>query len=159
MAGYLDNYGVSDAKRERKMWRVAGIVFGSALVCFAAYVFFHDFRERRQVSRFFDLLKEKQYEQAYLLWGCEPAHPCRDYNMDRFMEDWGPKSSHSDISRAHVRRSRSCDGGVIQIVEFAPGDEVLLYVDRDKRFLSFSPFPYCVDATGKNTKLIDIFFR
>ncbi len=159
MAGYLDSYGVSDAKREKNVKRWVFGVVGAVLVGLFAYWFLHDFREKRQVSLFLDLLKERKYDDAYRLWGCDPAHPCRDYNMQKFMEDWGPKSPHPDASKAHVRRTRSCDAGIIQILEYAPGDEVALYVDRAQRQIGFSPFTYCVDASGRNTKFWDIFFR
>jgi len=32
-------------------------------------------------------------------------------------------------------------------------------VDRQNRNIGFSPFDYCVDPAGRNTKLLDIFFR
>jgi hypothetical protein len=79
--------------------------------------------------------------------------------MEKFLEDWGPKSPHADVSAARVRRTRSCDSGVIQIVVFSPQDEIPLYVDRDQRQIAYSPFAYCVDPSGRNTKFIDIFFR
>lgn len=159
MAGFLDNYGVSDAQREKGMKRWVLGVLGAVLVVLLGYWFWHDFREKRQVSQFLDLLEQKRYDDAYRLWGCDPAKPCRDYNMARFMEDWGPKSAHPDASKASVRRTRSCNTGVIQILEYAPGDEVALYVDRTNRQISFSPFNYCVDSAGRNTKFWDIFFR
>jgi hypothetical protein len=159
MSGFLDNYGVSDAKREKGFRRIVLGAVALVVVALAGYYFWHDFREKRQVSLFLDLLEGKKYDDAYRLWGCDPAKPCRDYNMTKFMEDWGPKSPHADATKFHVRRSRSCDSGVIQILQYAPGDEVLLYVDRSNRNLSFSPFEYCVDASGRNTKLLDIFFR
>ncbi len=159
MSGFLDNYGVSDMKRERGLKRILLAAVLLLIVGFGGYWFFHDFRERRTISRFLTLLGEKNYEDAYRLWGCDPAKPCRDYNFARFMEDWGPKSPHASVAAARVRRTRSCDAGVIQIIEFKPGDEVLLYVDRQQRAIGFSPFEYCVDASGRNTKLLDIFFR
>ena len=159
MSGYLDNFGVSEARRERKVKRVVQVLLALLVGGFGAYVFLHDFQERRQVSKFIDLMREGNHNEAYRLWGCDPAKPCRDYNMARFLEDWGPKSPHADFSKVHVRRSRSCGNGLIQILEFSPGDEIPIYIDRQQHSLSFSPYDYCVDASGRNTKLIDIFFR
>ena len=159
MPGFLDNYGVSEARRERNVRRwVLGCLAAVAIGWFG-YAWWHDFHEKRQVSRFFDLLEAKNYQDAYRLWGCDPAKPCRDYNFQKFLEDWGPQSPHPDQSKAHVRRTRSCNDGVIQIIEYAPGDEVFLYVDRNTLQLAFSPFSYCVDPSGRNTKFWDIFFR
>ncbi|MBI5086632.1 MAG: hypothetical protein HZB13_18805 [Acidobacteria bacterium] len=159
MSGFLDNYGVSDAKREKSFKR---IILGSvslAVLAVAGYYYWHDFHEKRQISRMLAFLEQRNYDDAYRLWGCDPAQPCRDYNMKKFMEDWGPASPHPDASKFRVRRSRSCNSGVIQILQYAPGDEVLLYVDRKQRLIAFSPFEYCVDSAGRNTKLLDIFFR
>lgn len=159
MAGYLDSYGVSDAKRERGVKRVVAGAVAVVLLTLGGYFFLHDFQEKRQISKFVDLLEQKKYDDAYRLWGCDPAKPCRDYNLQKFMEDWGPQSPHANIAAAHIRRSRSCDGGVIQILQFPNNDEVLLYADRKDHNLSYSPFEYCVDASGHNTKFLDIFFK
>lgn len=159
MSGFLETYGQADARRERRLKRALLFAAGAALVGVLGYWYAHDFREKRQVALFLDLLSEKKYEEAYRLWGCDPANPCRDYNLEKFLEDWGPKSPYGNVARARVRRTRSCEEGVIQVLEYAPGDEVFLYVDREKRHISYSPFGYCVDASGRNTNLIDIFFR
>lgn len=159
MSGFLETYGQSDAKREKRLKAGLLAVLAAVIAGAAGYAYFHDFRERRQVARFLDLLAQQQYEEAYRLWGCDPARPCRDYNMEKFLEDWGPKSPYGNVSRARVRRTRSCEDGIIQILEYAPGDEVFLYVDRQNRHISYSPFGYCVDASGRNVNWIDIFFR
>jgi hypothetical protein len=159
MSGFLDTYGQADARRERKLKRALAALFALAALGLAAYWYLHDFREKRQVSQFLKLVAEHRYEDAYRLWGCDPSRPCRDYNMEKFLEDWGPKSPYGNVAKARIRRTRSCQEGIIQILEYAPGDEVFLYVDRQTRHLSYSPFGYCVDASGRNTNLIDIFFR
>jgi hypothetical protein len=159
MSSFLETYGEEESRRARKIrrWLLGGLAV--AVTALAAYVYLHDFRERRQVARFLQLLAEKKYEDAYRLWGCDPARPCRDYNMEKFLEDWGPKSPYGNVAKARVRRTRSCEEGIIQILEYGPGDEVFLYVDRKEKHISYSPFGYCVDASGRNVNLIDIFFR
>lgn len=159
MSGFLDTYGQAEARRERKLKLALFAVCALAVLGLAAYVYLHDYREKRQVAHFLKLVAERKYEDAYRLWGCEPSRPCRDYNMEKFLEDWGPKSPYGDVAKARVRRTRSCEEGIIQILEYSPGDEVYLYVDRQNRHISYSPFGYCVDASGRNTNLIDIFFR
>lgn len=159
MSGFLDTYGQADARRERRLKLGLLSALGAALIGLLGYWYAHDFREKRQVAQFLALLSEKKYEEAYRLWGCDPSNPCRDYNLQKFLEDWGPKSPYGNGAKARVRRTRSCEEGVIQILEYSPGDEVFLYVDRQNRHISFSPFGYCVDASGRNTNLIDIFFR
>jgi hypothetical protein len=160
MSGYLDNFGQSDAQRERKFKRVAGGLILAVVVCLAGWLFSRDFFEKRQVSNFFDLVKSGKYNDAYHLWGCDSAKPCKDYNWERFLEDWGPKSQNAAqiASTMRVRRTRSCEMGIISVVEFKPGDEVFLFVDRSTRQISFSPWGYCVDSRGRNVNFWDRFF-
>ena len=160
MSGYLDNFGQSDASRERRFKRVAGLISLAVIVVFAGWLFLRDFREKRQVSRFFELVRAGSYDEAYRLWGCEPARPCRDYNRERFLEDWGPKSPNAAqiANSMRVRRTRSCELGVISVVELKPGEEVFLFVDREKRELSYSPWGYCIDSHGRNVNFWDRFF-
>lgn len=159
MTGFLDTYGQEEARRARRLKLWLGGVLAAVIAGLLGYWYLHDYREKRQVALFLKLIAEKKYEDAYRLWGCDPARPCRDYNMEKFLEDWGPKSPYGNVAKARVRRTRSCEEGIIQILEFAPGDEVFLYVDRKERHISYSPFGYCVDASGRNVNLIDIFFR
>src|SRR5690348_1870653 len=90
MAGYLDNYGAGDERRE-KIIKTA-IVSAVVLVLAGAilYALFHNYPEERQAKRFFELLRAKDYKSAYSLWGCTDDKPCRDYPMTEFMKDWGP---------------------------------------------------------------------
>jgi hypothetical protein len=159
MSGFLETYGQAEAKRERMWKRVVAAAVAAVVLGGGAYWFLHDYREKRQVALFLKLVAEHKYEDAYRLWGCDPAHPCRDYSMEKFMEDWGPKGVYGNVAKARVRRTRSCADGVIGILEYAPGDEVYLYVDRQNKNISYSPFGYCVDASGRNVNWIDIFFR
>jgi hypothetical protein len=160
MSGFLDHYGESDARRERKVKRIVGGVLLAVIVGFTGWILLRDFAEKRQVSQFFKLLRSGRYDDAYRLWGCDPAKPCRDYNREKFLEDWGPNSPHAAqiSSSMRVRRTRSCDAGIIAVVEFTQGDEVFLYVDRASRTLSFGPWGYCMDSRGRNTNFWDRFF-
>ncbi len=160
MSGYLDNFGQDDARRERKLKRIVAVSVLAGIAGLGSWLFFRDFFEKRQVSRFFEQIRAGKYDDAYRLWGCDPAKPCRDYNREKFLEDWGPDSPHAAqiASTMRVRRTRSCEGGVISIVEFKPGDEVFLFVDRASRQLSFSPWGYCMDASGRNVNFWDRFF-
>ncbi|PWU03773.1 MAG: hypothetical protein C5B51_18260, partial [Terriglobia bacterium] len=70
MAGYLDQYGAGDERREKITKRVVLaiviVLAGGGLL----YVFFHNYPEERQAKRFFELLSARDYQQAYKLWGC-----------------------------------------------------------------------------------------
>jgi hypothetical protein len=143
MASYLEGYGVGEERREKTIrWIVlSAILF--AVLGIGAYFQFRNYREEKQIQAFFDALKRKDYKSAYAMWGCTDAHPCPQYAFDKFMEDWGPKSPHADVASAKVTKTKSCDTGIIQFVEF-PGDgEVQLWVERRDKVLGFAPWPVC----------------
>ena len=143
MAGFLDDYGVADERREKIVKR---IVIAAAVVIIAGgilYFFFRNFREERQIRTFIDLLNQKNYVAAYALWGCTPETPCRDYPLQEFMKDWGPASPHANISSVKLARTRSCATGIIQTLDFGGGEVVDLWVERKDRTIGFAPWPVC----------------
>ena len=140
---YLQAYGVTDARRERKIKLIAITLVVALIAGVVLYYQLRNFSEERQSSRFFDLLKKKDYAAAYRLWGCTPETPCRDYAYDKFLEDWGPQSPHADLSSLKVAKTRSCETGIIQILDFGKGETVNLYVQRKDKTLSFAPWEYC----------------
>ena len=143
MAGYLDNYGVIDAKRERIRKKIVYTVLGLLVACTALYFTFRNYREEKQLSIFYDLLRQQNYQAAYEMWGCTEKTPCRDYSFTRFQEDWGPKSKHADLAAMKVVKTKSCDSGIIQIVSFGGKDDVNLWVERKDRLIGFAPWPVC----------------
>jgi len=143
MGGYLDQYGAGEERRERIIKWIALGAAAAAILALALYFTFRNHRETQQAKRFLELLRNQEYRSAYQLWGCTPEQPCRDYNFDRFMEDWGPKSGHGDPSAARIGATKTCSGGVIYTIEFAQGEPALLWVERRDRILSFAPWPVC----------------
>lgn len=141
MAGYLDQYGKSDERRE-KFFKVliysliALVVVGGPLI-----FIFHNFRQESQVKKFFSLLEAKDYKAAYALWGCTESKPCGGYSMLSFMDDWGPQKA--DPSNFRIAKSRSCGSGVILTVDFDKNREEKLWVQRDDLVIGFSPLPGC----------------
>lgn len=143
MSEFLEGYGVADARRGRIIKRIVLSIVGLAILTTILYFQFRNFREEHQASLFFSDLKKGDYQSAYRLWGCTPESPCRDYAFDKFMEDWGPKSPHADLSAMKVEKTRSCDAGIIQIVDFGKGDKVNLYIQRKDRVIGFAPWEFC----------------
>lgn len=140
MAGYLDQYGAGDERRE-KIIKIGAIIVAALILIGGPLLFiFHDIRQENQVKQFVRLLQAHQYKEAYALWGCTDAKPCQGYDMKRFMEDWGP--GKQDLSAFHIERSRSCGSGVILTVNFGK-DQEKLWVQRDDLTIGFSPLPGC----------------
>jgi hypothetical protein len=141
MAGYLDQYGVGDERRE-KIFKTLAIAVVVLVVIGGPLLFiFHDYRQESQVKQFFKLLEAHQYKEAYALWGCTDAKPCQGYDMGRFMEDWGP--GKADVSNFRIERSRSCGSGVILTVDFDKNRQEKLWVQRDDLTIGFSPLAGC----------------
>jgi hypothetical protein len=144
MAGYLANYGAGEEQREKLIRR---LIVGAIVVVIAGgilYFFLKNFREEQQGRAFFELLEKHDYKSAYALWGCTDTKPCRDYSVQNFMDDWGPKSPHADIRSFHIKRSRSCGSGVILTVDYgAVREPDKLWVERNDLTIGFSPWPGC----------------
>lgn len=145
MAGYLEGYGAGEEERERLIKRILVSLLVVAALGGTLYLLFRNYRETQQAKLFFELLRAKNYQAAYRLWGCDKpsAQACRDYTFDNFMEDWGPKSSHADLSSLEFGRIRGCETGVIVTVQFGEGREDLLWVDRATKVLGYAPWPVC----------------
>ena len=146
MAGYLDHYGAGEERREKTIKR---LVLTAVVVVIAAgvlFLIFKNYRQERQVNRFYGLLSRQDYQAAYVLWGCTAANPCRDYQFTEFMKDWGPRSEHADAKSFHITKTRSCGSGVIVTVDSGKGanqQEDKLWVQRDDLTIGFSPLPGC----------------
>lgn len=154
MAGYLDQYGAGDERRER-MTRWLFIAGGAALGLLLIWWFLFGWdksevvrephvarlvqklRHRGQedeVRQFLNLIRSRQYEAAYRVWG-----PNTDYPFNRFMEDWGPQSERN-LSSYDIVRSRTCGSGVVITIDFQKGPEENLWVQKSDRTIGFSPF-------------------
>jgi hypothetical protein len=143
MAGYLDAYGVADAKRERIMKVLLLTAVALAIVGIVVYFLFRDYSEQQKINAFLEHLRNKNYRAAYVMWGCTDSSPCPQYPFENFLEDWGPQSAHADIATAKLGVKKSCDSGIIQFLEFPGQREVQLWVERDDGTIGFAPWPIC----------------
>jgi hypothetical protein len=139
MAGYLEAYGVGEAKRERTIKRILLVVLVVAVLGGSLYLFFRNYFEVRQGKLFLAQLRKQDYRSAYQLW-CPPSNPCHDYPFEKFMEDWGPKSSHGDLSAMHIVKTRGCSNGVILQIGFGKGSDEYLWVTRNEKVVGFAPW-------------------
>ena len=142
MAGYLDAYGTTDARRAKTFkWLILG---GIGLVILAAVLYFQfrDFQEERRISAFLDALRRQDYPSAYQQWGCSETTPCRDYNFEKFMGDWGPGSPHAKASEASVVNTLGCEEGVLADLRFPSEPPVLLWVARRTGVIGFFPWKF-----------------
>jgi hypothetical protein len=147
MSSYLEDYGTSEerrAKRTRliKLWSIS--FFSTVLVGLVFYAVFKNHSEQQQAKAFVASLIAQDYQSAYRMWGCTDANPCRDYPFSRFMDDWGPKSTHADESSAHIGLSQSCGSGVVIRLDYKNAQQpVPLWVERKTKQISYAPWPEC----------------
>jgi hypothetical protein len=138
---YLTNYGVTDARREKRFFRVAAIVIGSALLGTFLYYYFRTFYDERQVKDFLAMLARKDYKAAYAKFGC--PQECRDYKFTRFLEDFGEKSSFAEIDRVKITLAEPCGNRGWISVKHPQHAEIGLSVDPNDRTVTFAPEARC----------------
>jgi hypothetical protein len=142
MAGYLDQYGAGEERRERIIKVLALSVVTLALAGGILFFIFHNFAQERVVKRFFASLQAHDYQSAYEMWVRTPDDR-RSYPYQSFLRDWGPQGEHADVSNFRIAKSRSCGSGVILTVDFGTNQEEKLWVQRDDLTIGFSPLPGC----------------
>jgi hypothetical protein len=147
MSSYLEAYGASEEQRVQRLRlvKIGAITLASVLIVgLALYAIFKNYSEERQVKNFVALMRGQDYRGAYGLWGCTEAHPCPAYSFAKFLDDWGPKSPHSDESSAHIALSQSCGTDVVIRLEYSGSeDPVTLSVERATKVVSFAPWEEC----------------
>ena len=150
MSDFLEQYSTTDQTRDKVVRWILIVIAAVAAVWAIDWVLttygtynLRDVREQWQAHKFFSLLAGKQYEAAYKLWGCDVSQPCRDYNYQKFMEDWGPKSPAANLSKRNVHAVRHCKTGIIQVMDFGADDTVNLFVESRTLVVGFAPWPVC----------------
>ena len=142
MAGYLDQYGAGEERRE-KIIKTLLISLATLLVVGGVLFFiFHNYSQERTVERFFERLQAHDYQGAYEMW-VRTADDRKSYPFQSFLRDWGPQGEHPDVSNYRISKSRSCGSGVILTVDFGKNQEEKLWVQRDDLTIGFSPLPGC----------------
>src|SRR5437764_524116 len=129
MPGYLDQYGVADARRIKIIKTVVISLVSVAILGGILFFVFHNYREEQRVTQFLAFLAAHEYKAAYAMFGCTDAKPCTAYGFDKFMEDWGPASGHGSAANARITKSRSCGSGVILTVDYGGKRQETLWVE------------------------------
>lgn len=98
---------------------------------------FANYREEFLVQRFLDLVVARQYGQAYAMWEDDER-----YEMDRFLEEWGPGGSYTSGGQTDFEIVDSNAGGeeVTVYVSVGRAIPVALQVDKETQLLSHAPY-------------------
>jgi len=144
MSGFLDsNYGVDDARRER---RTKTIVLGILLSLLAAVVLYFSVRNRGEeqaLHKFLQQLNSKDYQGAYTTWGCTQDTPCKGYSPERFNEDWGPSGMYKNIAEAKIQNEDVCGNQVVFTIAIPNTEPFGLMVDSGSKTIGFAPWVRC----------------
>ncbi len=143
MAGYLEGYGAGEEQRGRVIKR--SVIYGLIAVVLITGVFlwFRNYSQEQVVKHFFALLQEKNYQEAYALWGCTQDHPCKYWGPDKFNEDWGPSSPYSNVSAIKVVHEDNCGNGVVFQIDSPGSPPTGLFVNKETNELSYYDKPRC----------------
>ena len=141
MGGYLQNYGAGEEHRNRIVKFIVLGVVAALVLTLAAYLLLHNRSEKKTVEHFLAQVNAHDYKDAYVTWGCTDAHPCRNYDFGRFMEDWGPKSKATSPWR--IANVEGCKSFVTVNVKADGAELQSLGVDRGARTVNYAPSPEC----------------
>ena len=133
-----------DPEKERRR-RLKIVALLCLLVILAAVGYaFRNWRYEHRVDRFFILLEQKNYKQAYGLWTADPdweLHPDqhRNYTFDDFYQDWGPAGDWGVVRSHHIEGSVRVGSGVIVAVRVNGRVEpARMWVERKDLSLTWS---------------------
>ncbi len=140
MGSYLDNYGAGEERRNKLIVRAVFLVLGLIAGATGAYYFFRNYTEESRLAGFRALLEKKDYPGAYRHWGCTEEAPCPHYSYEKFLEDWGESSGHTNFAGMTVVRKVTCTDGYGNGWKFG-NDTVHLWVVREDQKLGYDPWP------------------
>jgi hypothetical protein len=131
----FENIRPLDPRKEKIKRRLLIVI--PVAIALAGYAFWNykNYAQENYADQFFQALTEKRYEDAYKLW-----QPSRYYHMKDFLADWGDQREGGPITHYYIRRSRTRGTGVVLDVVVNKGETMRIWVDREKKSLSFPPF-------------------
>jgi len=137
---YLDQYGVGEERRNKNIVRAVLGFLGLVILVTAGYFYLRNYKEQGKLSVFRAILEKKDFEGAYRHWGCTAEKPCKYYPYDKFLEDWGPKSEHTNWASMRVVRKVTCRDGYGNGWKF--GNDVMhVWIAREDQSLGYDPWP------------------
>jgi hypothetical protein len=140
MGTYLQQYGAGDERRIRTRRTIIWGIVIAIVVIIAGYFLFHNFREKQVAKRFLTDVNSHNYQAAYDKI-CPSDHPCPNYDLNRFLKDWGPASKAS--SDWKIASTDSCKSFLTINVDAAGAELQSLAVQRNDLSLGYAPAPEC----------------
>ena len=141
MGSFFQQYGVEEERRNRVVKVVVLSVLSLLILTLVGYLILHDYSEKQVAKRFLGQVNEHNYQQAYREWGCTSAHPCPNYDYQRFLNDWGPQAKAG--SPWKITSTDSCRAFLTINVQANGIEPQSLSVQRSDKSLGFAPAPEC----------------
>src|SRR5439155_763121 len=129
MAGYLDQYGAGEERREKIIKTLVISLVTLAVLGGIGFFVFHNYRQERQVKRFFELLQARDYQSGYTLW-VHNENDRRGYNIPTLAENaifeevifllwngWLPKQAELDKLKKDLVAERGVPGPVLEFLK------------------------------------------
>jgi len=144
----LDAEQYDPARERRRKIKIAAIAV--IVLLLAGFIWtYRNWPEERVVDRFFDVLQQKKYEEAYGIWLQDPQwkqHPDRyaQYGFNDFYRDWGPGGEWGIIKSHKIDGSVNPSGGssgvIVDVVVNDRTEHSRIWVQKSDKTLSFSPY-------------------
>ncbi len=143
MAGYLDQYGAGEERRNRIILRAAVTLVTVAIAGSLLWYLFLNHREEALADNFIAALKRGDTHEAYRLWGCSDAAPCRGYEFEKFLRDWGPGPNGPDLQRIALTDSEECNNAALLTMRVNASRTEYIWVVKGEKQLGFAPMNGC----------------
>lgn len=156
MDSYLQQYGVSDERRNKVLRAIILSLVGVSIVAVVAYLLLADYSEEKRAKQFIGEINAGKYKEAYVDWGCTNQHPCPNYDYNRFLEDWGPQKKFSAPWK--VVSTDSCKLFVTVNVRAGGSELESLSVQRSDNSLGFAPSPECQERKWRWSQFFKQYF-
>lgn len=145
MAGYLDQYGAGEEKRNKLIVRSIVSALIVILVGGVAWYVFKNHHQETVVKNFLADIRRGDLQTAYRDWGCTGGKACSGYDFQRFQSDWGTSATDGapDAGVLSLTDSESCNSGVLLTVEVNRQRTEKLWVDKSSDSINFAPYPIC----------------
>jgi hypothetical protein len=140
MAGFLEEYGAGDERRDRIVKGIVVSVAVLAVLLGVLYFLFHNYRQEQTAKRFYDLLEAHNYQAAYDMWVSSDSERT-GYPMTAFMQDWGPQAM--DVRKFTVLDAESCGNSVIVDADLGAAGDRKVWINRQTLVLGFGPYDQC----------------
>jgi len=143
MAGYLDQYGAGEDRRNRIIIRTIVITLAAVILASLSWYIFKNHHQEGVIRAFVDAVRKRDLQSAYKVWGCTPEKPCTGYSYDKFVADWGPQGDAPDPAVFGLTDSESCNNGVLLTLAVNRSRTEKLWVQKNSDAISYAPYPIC----------------